>query len=85
MRGHAHLLGAELKPIFRRWQQEHQYCLAAPQGFGRIHVQEPIKFQTNAHTVDGKWHLPYRDEFSAAPAETFEMPNKWLCIAPPSK
>lgn len=82
MRGHAHLLGPELKPIFRRWQQEHQYCLEMDSHPDNVNIREPIKFQTNAHTMDGCWHIPCTDVYDPTPPETFTLPSKWLCIAP---
>lgn len=82
MRSHAHLLGTDLKPIFRRWQQEHQYYLApGANTFGQVQIQVPIKFQMNAHTVDGKWHIPYTDEYLSTPPDSFELPRSWLCIS----
>lgn len=81
MRGHAHLLGADLKPIFRRWQQEHQFYLDAGSHAGRVTIREPIKFQTNAHAVNGSWHIPFSEAYNATPPETFTLPSSWLCIA----
>lgn len=81
MRSHAYLLGNDLKPIFRRWQQEHQYYLDSANAFGKISIKEPIKYQTNAHTVDGKWHIPFTEEYNATPPVSYEMPKSWLCIS----
>lgn len=39
MRGHSFLLGPELKKIFRRWQQEHQYSLITTTNSGKLLIQ----------------------------------------------
>lgn len=39
MRGHAFLLGNELKGIFRRWQHQHQYTLIHATDYGKIVVK----------------------------------------------
>ncbi|XP_030378164.1 mitochondrial ribonuclease P catalytic subunit [Scaptodrosophila lebanonensis] len=80
MRSHAFLLGAELKPIFRRWQQEHQYSLITQTQTGQILVKEPIRFNLSAHKLNDVWHMPCCDTYSANPADNFELPAKWLCL-----
>ncbi|KAH8386731.1 hypothetical protein KR093_002336 [Drosophila rubida] len=82
MRSHAFLLGSELKPIFRRWQQEHQYSLATQtQPMGKIVVKEPIRYLLNAHKLDNNvWHVPCIESYTANPSDRFELPEKWLCI-----
>lgn len=39
MRGHSFLLGPELKKVFRRWQQEHQYSLITTTNSGKVVIQ----------------------------------------------
>lgn len=39
MRSHAFLLGPELKTIFKRWQQEHQYSLVTQTHSGKIIIK----------------------------------------------
>lgn len=80
MRQHAFLLGPELKVIFRRWQQEHQYALVTQTESGNIIVKEPIRHLICAHKVEDKWHVPYKEEFVQHVADSFEVPEQWLCI-----
>ncbi|TDG42460.1 hypothetical protein AWZ03_011114 [Drosophila navojoa] len=80
MRAHAHLLGTELKAIFRRWQQEHQYSLVTQTQTGQIIVKEPIRYRLSAHKVGNVWHVPCCEAYSANPPDSFEVPEKWLCI-----
>ncbi|KAM7349712.1 mitochondrial ribonuclease P catalytic subunit [Cochliomyia hominivorax] len=80
MRQHAFLLGPELKVIFRRWQQEHQYALVTQTESGKIIVKEPIRHLICAHKVQDIWHVPYKQEFSQHVADSFEIPEQWLCI-----
>lgn len=82
MRGHAHLLGPELKATFRRWQQEHQYYLELGSHAGLVNIREPLKYHTNAHTANGHWHVPFTDVYNANPPDTFDLPRSWLCIRP---
>ncbi|XP_037932159.1 mitochondrial ribonuclease P catalytic subunit-like [Teleopsis dalmanni] len=80
MRTHSFLLGPELRPIFRRWQQEHQYSLVTQTEGGKIIVKEPIRFMICAHKVKDTWHLPYKQEYLANPPTSFEVSSNWLCI-----
>ncbi|KAH8418984.1 hypothetical protein KR222_011385 [Zaprionus bogoriensis] len=81
MRSHAFLLGAELKPIFRRWQQEHQYSLLTQTQTGQIVVKEPIRHRLSAHRLqEGTWHVPYCESYTPQPPEGFELPPHWLCL-----
>lgn len=84
MRGHAHLLGAELKPVFRRWQQEHQFYLEIGSSAHSVNIREPLGFETSAHTTGGSWHVPFTDAYNPTPSDTFALPPSWLCIVPPS-
>ncbi|TMW47890.1 hypothetical protein DOY81_007040 [Sarcophaga bullata] len=80
MRQHAHLLGPEIKTLFRRWQQEHQYSLVTQTGSGKIIVKEPIRFLICAHKVENTWHIPYKKEFTQHVADDFDVPDQWLCL-----
>lgn len=80
MRSHAFLLGSELKPIFRRWQQEHQYSLATQTQTGKIIVKEPIRHRLGAHKVQQVWHVPCCEQYTPHPPDSFEVPGKWLCM-----
>ncbi|XP_017029120.1 mitochondrial ribonuclease P catalytic subunit [Drosophila kikkawai] len=81
MRSHAFHLGPELKPIFRRWQQEHQFSLITQTQTGQIIVKEPIRHRLCAHeAADGTWHVPYCEAYTLNPTESFEVPAKWLCL-----
>ncbi|XP_023298776.2 mitochondrial ribonuclease P catalytic subunit [Lucilia cuprina] len=80
MRQHAFLLGPELKVIFRRWQQEHQYSLVTQTESGKIIVKEPIRHLICTHKVEDVWHVPYKNEFSPHITDTFEVPEQWLCL-----
>nr|XP_036676687.1 mitochondrial ribonuclease P catalytic subunit [Drosophila suzukii] len=80
MRSHAFHLGPELKPVFRRWQQEHQFSLVTQTQTGRIIVKEPIRHRLNAHEVSGTWHVPYCEAYTQHPTESFEVPANWLCL-----
>lgn len=84
MRGHAHLLGADLKPVFRRWQQEHQFYLEIGSSAHSVNIREPLGFETSAHTTGGSWHVPFTDAYNPTPSDTFALPPSWLCIVPPS-
>ncbi|EDW75258.1 uncharacterized protein Dwil_GK20077 [Drosophila willistoni] len=83
MRSHAHLLGPDLKPIFRRWQQEHQHSLVAQTQTGQIVVKEPIRFRLTAHHLredEMSWHVPYCETYTPKPPDSFEIPEQWLCL-----
>ncbi|KAH8304657.1 hypothetical protein KR018_010654, partial [Drosophila ironensis] len=81
MRSHAFHLGPELRPVFRRWQQEHQFSLVTQTQTGRIIVKEPIRHRLGCHQeASGRWHLPYCEEYTQHPAESFEVPAAWLCL-----
>ena len=80
MRQHAHLLGPEMKTIFRRWQQEHQYSLVTQTDSGKIIVKEPIRILICAHKVENTWHIPYKNEFTQHVTEDFDVPDQWLCL-----
>lgn len=80
MRSHAFLLGSELKPIFRRWQQEHQYSLVTQTQTGKIIVKEPIRHRLGAHKVQQVWHVPCCEQYTPHPPDSFEVPEKWLCL-----
>ncbi|XP_004525120.1 mitochondrial ribonuclease P protein 3 [Ceratitis capitata] len=80
MRSHAFLLGNDLRIIFRRWQQEHQYALITQTKDGRIIVKEPTRHLLYTHKVQDTWHVPYKSSYSPNPSETFEVPESWLCI-----
>lgn len=82
MRSHAFHLGPELKPIFRRWQQEHQFSLVTQTQSGQIIVKEPIRHRLCAHEVGdgGTWHLPYCETYTQHPSDSFEVPAHWLCL-----
>lgn len=85
MRGHAHLLGIELKILFRRWQQEHQYHLDKVQLDDSISIRQPIKFNQHAHKVDDCWHIPFVEEYMPNLPDSFETQPLWLCIKISSK
>lgn len=80
MRQHAFLLGPELKVIFRRWQQEHQYSLMTQTDCGKIIVKEPIRHLICAHKVQDIWHVPYKKEFAIHITDSFEIPEHWICL-----
>ncbi|XP_020802770.1 mitochondrial ribonuclease P protein 3 [Drosophila serrata] len=81
MRSHAFHLGPELKPIFRRWQQEHQFSLVTQTQSGQIIVKEPIRHRLCAHEVSGgTWHVPYCEAYTQHPSDSFEVPANWLCL-----
>ncbi|EDX17246.1 GD16793 [Drosophila simulans] len=80
MRSHAFHLGTELKPIFRRWQQEHQFSLVTQTQTGQIIVKEPVRHRLCAHQVAGTWHVPYCAQYTPHPTDSFEVPANWLCI-----
>ncbi|XP_016987023.1 mitochondrial ribonuclease P catalytic subunit [Drosophila rhopaloa] len=80
MRSHAFHLGPELKPIFRRWQQQHQFSLVTQTQTGRIIVKEPVRHRLSAHEVAGTWHVPYCEAYTQHPTESFEVPANWLCL-----
>ncbi|XP_064547198.1 mitochondrial ribonuclease P catalytic subunit [Drosophila montana] len=81
MRSHAFLLGSELKAVFRRWQQEHQYSLVTQTQTGQIIVKEPIRYRLSAHKVGNVWHVPCCEAYTPNPPESFEVPEKWLCLS----
>ncbi|XP_017120327.1 mitochondrial ribonuclease P catalytic subunit [Drosophila elegans] len=81
MRSHAFHLGADLKPIFRRWQQQHQHSLVTQTQTGRIIVKEPVRHRLSAHAVAGStWHVPYCEAYTQHPTDSFEVPANWLCL-----
>lgn len=80
MRSHAFHLGTELKPIFRRWQQEHQFSLVTQTQTGQIIVKEPVRHRLCAHQVADTWHVPYCAQYTPHPTDSFEVPANWLCI-----
>ncbi|XP_017064161.1 mitochondrial ribonuclease P catalytic subunit [Drosophila eugracilis] len=80
MRSHAFHLGPELKPIFRRWQQEHQFSLVTQTQTGQIIVKEPIRHRLCVHEVAGTWHVPYCEVYTVHPTDSFEVPASWLCL-----
>ncbi|XP_017853139.1 mitochondrial ribonuclease P catalytic subunit [Drosophila busckii] len=80
MRSHAFLLGNELKPIFRRWQQEHQYSLVTQTQTGKIIVKEPIRYRLSVHQVGNVWHVPCCESYTPQMPESFEVPQRWLCL-----
>ncbi|XP_055915742.1 mitochondrial ribonuclease P catalytic subunit-like [Eupeodes corollae] len=79
MRSHAFLLGPELKHIFKRWQQEHQYSLLTVSEKGIV-VKEPTRYFKFAQKVNNTWHLPYKAVYSPNPPELLEVPENWICI-----
>ncbi|XP_075170489.1 mitochondrial ribonuclease P catalytic subunit [Haematobia irritans] len=80
MRQHAFLLGPELKGIFRRWQQEHQYSLVTQTNSGKIIVKEPIRHLICAHKVQDRWHVPYKLQYEQHVPDSFNIPEYWMCI-----
>ncbi|XP_073828091.1 mitochondrial ribonuclease P catalytic subunit [Musca autumnalis] len=80
MRQHAHLLGPDLKVIFRRWQQEHQYSLITQTESGKILVKEPVRHLICAHKVQNQWHVPYKKEYQPNVPDSFDIPEHWMCI-----
>ncbi|XP_013102094.2 mitochondrial ribonuclease P catalytic subunit [Stomoxys calcitrans] len=80
MRQHAFLLGPDLKGIFRRWQQEHQYSLITQTNSGKIIVKEPIRHLICAHKVKDRWHVPYKQQYEQHVSDSFEVPDCWMCI-----
>lgn len=80
MRSHSHLLDAESKKLFRRWQQQQQFSLITTLQNDEILVREPIGFEVRAHKVGSFWHVPFTIENLQFTYETFEMPAKWLCV-----
>jgi mitochondrial ribonuclease P protein 3 len=79
MRSHAYLMGRELKPVFRRWQQARQYGLIYAGNDGQMKLKAPTRHQMSAQRCGNSWHIPYSNEHNANPASTFEMPASWLC------
>lgn len=77
MRSHAFLLGGELKYIFKRWQQEHQYSLLSVSEKGVI-VKEPTRHFKFAQKVEDTWHIPYKATYSANPSELLDVPENWI-------
>lgn len=83
MRSHAHLLGAELKVLFRQWQQEHQYYLdrVALDNDNAVSIRQPVTFDQNAHKINGNcWHIPFTTEYISKLPDSFELQPNWLCI-----
>jgi len=81
MRGHSHLLDAQSKMLFRRWQQQHQYQLVSTTDrYSRVIVKDPIGFELRAHKMNGFWHIPFTDGKIQLSHQTFELPSCWLCL-----
>ncbi|KAH8266908.1 hypothetical protein KR026_010509 [Drosophila bipectinata] len=80
MRSHAFHLGPEMKPIFRRWQQQHQFSLVTQTKTGKLIVKEPIRHRLEAHQVSDTWHVPFCEVYTPHPPESFEVPTNWLCL-----
>lgn len=80
MRSHAFHLGPEMKPIFRQWQQQHQFSLVTQTKTGKLIVKEPIRHRLGAHKVADTWHVPYCEAYTPHPSDSFEVPTNWLCL-----
>lgn len=82
MRNHAHLLGPELKPVFQRWQQKHQYDIKAMFGDGTIKLQPSIQFNIYGHKHNGIWHIPYIGSYEPRVTDlyAYNMPESWACF-----
>ncbi|XP_059620123.1 mitochondrial ribonuclease P catalytic subunit-like [Phlebotomus argentipes] len=80
MRNHAHLLESEkLQSTFRRWQHTHQFRMESSSK-GEMVLKAPPMFSVTAHEMKGRWHVPFRDEYSLHQLNLFEIPQQWLCI-----
>ncbi|KAL5281552.1 KIAA0391 family protein [Megaselia abdita] len=84
MRSHSYLLNNELKTIFKRWQQIHQYSLVTTSGGMRgdqVIVRKPFGHCNFAHKIGkGSWHIPFREKYMSNPPESFGSPDNWLCV-----
>lgn len=80
MRGHSHLLGHDMKKIFQRWQQQHQYSLIHAKEDGQVIVKEPLKYRICAHKTEDNWHCPIIQEYNPQLPNIIETPSSWLCI-----
>lgn len=88
LRTHAHQLGPELGPIFRRWQRIHQYSYRSPttSTTPKLFVEPPIKYKIEAHrNGSGYWHVPWSEGGNdyvvhKLPEVPFEVPVRWMCF-----
>lgn len=83
MRGHAFLLGNELKTIFKRWQQtNHSQILYVKPG-GNIRYSQPTEHKLYCHKSNGRWHVPYvnDEDFQIKMDERNKIEKiQWSCI-----
>lgn len=82
LRNHAYLLGPEMKPVFQRWQQKHQYNIADISPDGILKLQPSIQYNVYGHKNNGIWHIPFMAEFNHKVTElyAYNMPEQWACF-----
>ncbi|KAJ6646082.1 Mitochondrial ribonuclease P catalytic subunit [Pseudolycoriella hygida] len=82
LHNYASKLDNNLRKIFRKWQQQRQYLINYIHNNGRIEFEETIRFDPNAHQVNGCWHIPFGNN----PKSTFQenylfLQKNWLCVS----
>ncbi|CAH1402460.1 unnamed protein product [Nezara viridula] len=82
MRSHKFLLrDPELKDIFAKWQQKHQYYFLYASENGKVSLMEPMKYsQSVQQTKEGTWHIPISTDMSGIPGHLIPYKKKWLCF-----
>lgn len=80
MRGHAYLLGDDLKPIFQKWRTSHQYMLITAKNEANTIIRTPRMYKTSAHKVDNVWHIPFVEEEMIQLEAGLQEEIQWLCV-----
>lgn len=83
MRQHAHLLGPQLKAVFQRWQQKHQYDIEFHGREGvTFDIKPSIQFNIHGHRHLGVWHIPFLEQYEHQIPDlyAYNMPAMWACF-----
>lgn len=80
MRSHAFLLGDELKPIFQKWRQSHQYQLITARHLLNPIIKNPSQYKRSAHQVNNVWHIPFVEEEASKLDTELQEEFKWVCL-----
>lgn len=84
LQNHAHLFDEQLRTVFRRWQQQHQYSVKNVEDPDIVEFDDRIEFDMNAQQMDdGCWHIPFRSNssFTFQDDNFFKLWKNWLCVS----
>lgn len=82
LQNYSYRLGPDMRLLFQRWQQKHQFSLESAKcdKSGNVSIQNHHRIFTHKHK--GVWHVAFLENYSSNVVEMKDEPVAWACFKP---